>query len=159
MKDEEKSALEGRPIFKEIEYIAIIIPGESGPSVNRPVWDGDRQRFRARYEAWKAGKTDVHEGTPLSTWPQVSKAQVMELAHFNIKTIEDLANLSDEKAMRFMGIQALKKAAQDFLAAAKSGAPLTKMRAELEARDSEIAALKAQMADVIAKVNQQQNKR
>lgn len=153
MKDDKRSAEEGRDVYREEEFIAILVPGESAPGVNRPVWDGDRQRFRAKYEAWKAGKSAASEGTPLGMWPAVSKAQVAELNYFNIKTIEQLADLSDEKAMKFMGIQALKKQAQDFLAAAKSNAPLTKLRAELEQRDNEIALLKSQMADVISKMN------
>lgn len=143
--NEQKTADEGRPIYEEKEYITIMVPGDRNNIVHRPIWadpmnnQADTRRFARQYADWKAGRQGENaDGTPLAAWPMVTKSQVEELRFFGVQTVEQLASLSDGNAQRFSGIQKLKQQAGDFLAAAKDASHLTKMRAELDARDNQI---------------------
>ena len=148
----EKSKAEGRPVFDEVEFIEIRVPGDKTMTVHRPVREADKQRFGAAYRNWKAtGVSDgAFSGTPLKEWPQVSRSQCEELSFFGVKTVEQLANVTDGNLRNIGPLLALREKARDFIAAAKKGAPVAQMRDELAARDSEIALLKQQMAQVLA---------
>lgn len=151
-KDEEASQAEGRPIYREVDYVRIVTPGDKDNIPERPVRDApeysDKRRFAKQWLAYQASqKQDEVNGTPLAAWPAISRAQVEELKFFGCHTVEQLAGLSDTHAQKFMGIQALKKRAADFLALAKDQAPMTALRAEVEKRDEEVASLKAALDD------------
>lgn len=147
-----ESDAQGRPIFDERTMISIAVPGQSD-IVKRPAHELDFHRFPKLYEAFKAGHTAAESGTPLSAWPTVSVAQVAELGARNVRTVEQLAEMSDVDAQKFMGLNSLRQRAKDFLEAAKGNAPLTAMRAELESRDAKIAVMESQMAELLAHAN------
>lgn len=144
-----ESEKQGRPIFDEVEFISIAVPGQLD-RVDRPAWRLDFERFARQYAAFKSGLQAAESGTPLSVWPVIKANQVAELATRNVRTVEQLANIADIDAQKFMGMNELRQRARDFIEAAKGSAPLTAMRTELEARDAKIALLESQMAEVIA---------
>lgn len=136
-----KTALEGRPIYEEREYIMIMVPGDKDSIVHRPLDDMTRNRFSERYLKWKNKVgSETSEGTPLKMVAWLNSAQVRELEYFNCYTLEQLASMSDTNAQKFMGMLALRQRARDFVAAAKEAAPLAAMRAEVEAKDAQLAA-------------------
>ena len=138
--DQDASTKEGRPIYKEVPYITIMIPGERDV-VHRAAWQKDYDRFPMQHQAFlNKQNQDVASGTPLKLLPWMTAAQVKELEFFNCYTVEQLAKLADSRAGNFMGIQALKQRAKDYLVAAKESAPLLTIRAEIEKKDSELAA-------------------
>lgn len=151
--DEEESAIKGRPIYREIEYIDIRVPG-SPDNVIRPATARDKERFPRHYAAFKnrTSNNDYVEGTLLAEWPLVNRSQVEELAFFGIKTVEQLASCSDANGQVFMGFNGLKQKANEWLAAAKEGAALLEMKAELNRRDAEIAELRG-MIESLQNVN------
>ncbi len=51
--DNAKTIEEGRPIFKDVEYIDIRIPGDRTGGVCRPASFQDKQRFAPNYAAFK----------------------------------------------------------------------------------------------------------
>jgi len=136
--DKAKTLEEGRPMFKDVEYIDIRIPG-SRDGVGRPASDDDKSRFPLHYAAFKERTDDEHlEGTPLTEWSLVTRSQAEELAFFNCKTVEQLAAMTDGNAGNFMGIQVLKAKAVKWLEQAAEDAPALKLAAELEERDAKI---------------------
>lgn len=146
-----KSDQEGRPIFEDREFIKIIIPGNRDVT-DAPVTDAYRQRFAQKYAAYKANKAQEVVGTPLSELPWMGASQVAEFNALNIRTVEQLVELPDVHAQKFMGYSMLKERCQRFLKAAAGEAPdlkLERENAELKAtvkRQSEaIAELQAQM--------------
>src|SRR5688572_22400791 len=141
--DRVETEKEGRPIFKEITYITIMVPGEKETIIHRPAWEKDYQRFPRQYQAFK-NKQSQHTaaGTPLKMVGFLTGSQIKELEYFNCYTVEQLANLPDSNASKFMGIQKLKQLANDYLTAAKETAPLTAMRAEMDRKDSDLQAAK-----------------
>ncbi len=159
-RNEAKSKAEGRPVFDEVEFIEIRVPGDKTLTVHRPVRGDDKARFAAAYRNWKAtGVSDgAFSGTPLKEWPQVSRSQCEELSFFGVKTVEQLANVSDGNLRNIGPLLALREKARDYIAAAKQGAPVAQMRDELAARDSEIALLKEQMKQVMAQAEKKSKK-
>lgn len=141
--DGEASQEQGRPIFKEMEYIQIMIPGDRGNILQRPVSEQDRGRFKVQYEHWKSTRTaELTQGTPLESWGLLSLAQIEEFKYFGIRTIEHMAALNDDLAQRIHGAQMLKQKAHAALEIMRGDAPMKKMQAELDKRDSELADLK-----------------
>jgi hypothetical protein len=153
MQNPEKSAEAGRPIYDEVEWIKIMVPGDRD-EIERPATDMDKARFAKQYLHWKSGAAEAVTGTPLETWPAVTRAQVEELRFFKVRTVEDLANLADVVGAKFMGINDLKTKAKNFLAAAAGEAPAQKLQAELAQRDAEIATLQKALKDQSEKIDQ-----
>lgn len=150
-----KSAAEGRPIFEDREYVRIVVPGDKDNIIERPANDIDRARFARQYDAFKRGaSSEAVTGTPLSMWPQVTRAQVEELAYFKIHTVEQLAEISDGNAQNFLGMNSLRQKAKDFLAAAKDGSIVSKMREDLQERDSRIALLEDAIEKLKARLDE-----
>jgi hypothetical protein len=140
--DREETKAEGRPIFKDVEYVEIRIPG-SRDAVARPAGRGDIARFPKHYEAFK-NRTEMPEsGTPLIEWPLMTRSHAEELSFFNVKTVEQLVAMSDQNASQFMGINKLKAKAKEWLEMAKEQQSSNELASELAKRDDEIEELKA----------------
>ena len=106
--DKTASLAEGRPIFKDVEYVDIKVPGQRSGGACRPATYRDKQRFPRHYAAYKQRVEMPLEGTPLGEWPLMSRSQVEELSYHNVKTVEQLVGMSDSAASQFMGMNTLK---------------------------------------------------
>jgi hypothetical protein len=149
-KMEKKSEDAGRPIFEDVEYISIIIPG-SRDVLTAPIDETYKRRFRERYDKWKAHSDATRvEGTPLGELTWMTKSQALELSYYNITTVEQLAGMSDTDALKFMGNHSLRQKAKVFLEAAAGEAPALKLQAELAERDNHIQVLERKVADLTA---------
>lgn len=140
-----KSAQEGRPIFDEVDYIRIIIPGDKNSILDTQVTEEHKHRFENQYQRFKKNQEQAVSGTPLEVWPQMTVGQVAELKAMNVHTVEQLADMPDQLAQKIMGNHGLRAKAKLFLDAAAGEAGNTKMVAELEKRDNEIKLLRDQM--------------
>jgi len=155
--DEKETALQGRKIFKDAEFIDIRIPGNKDNVVIRPLRQMDLQRFPKHYAAFKARVSgDVVIGTPLEAWPTplLTPARIAELRSLNIRTVEQIVAAADSITQSLMGFQSLKQAAQLFVEASKSAAPLADLTTKLtdallkiEEQGREIARLTALSAE------------
>lgn len=139
------SAHEGRAIYKETDYVKIMVPGDKLSIIDRPVDAIDERRFADKYAKWKAGAGNAMEGTPLSSLPKMTPAKVEEYKYFGLHTVEQLAEANDNVGQKFFGFQEDKRAAKAFIELAKGNAPIEKMNEELKARDTKIEELQAQI--------------
>lgn len=144
-KDENASMEEGRPIFKDVEYVDIRVAGSRNGHVCRPARPDDKNRFPEHYKAFKNRVEMPTEGTPLVEWAVITRSQAEELAFFNVKTVEQLASMADTQANKFMGMNSLRQKARDWVEEAKAEAPALKMAEDLRERDETIAALTARL--------------
>lgn len=136
------SAREGRPVFEEQPYIQIMQPGNKDSIVQRPASAADKERFAEHWAKFQAREsTEGITGTLLEEWPGVTRSQCEELKFLNIRTVEQLANVSDSNAQNIMGISLLKQRAQKYLEASKDEAT---SQALLDAQ-RQIAVLSEQM--------------
>ena len=150
VQDKVATAKEGRPIFKDVEYVEIRTPGCRDP-IARPAKPHDLERFPRHYEAFKNRTSqEVNDGTPLSEWPLIPRSQVEELAFFNVKTVEQLVAIPDSSAAKFMGINTLKAKAKSWLEASKEAAKASELKTELDKRDKELAELRAMVEELKA---------
>lgn len=153
VKDEKESIEQERPVWTEVPYVMIRVPGQNQQVVRRPVRTGqhpmhDNNRFHNEYVAFRQQKAQPLEGTPLSEWPVVNNSQIKELAHYGIKSVEHLANLNDSNAQNAMGLSDLKTKAKRWLESVTSGAPLAKLESELKQRDNKIDTLENAMKEM-----------
>ena len=148
VKDDAKSQEAGRAIFQETVFINIKIPGDKNNDVNRIAFPEDITRFPLHYERFRKGQEQVI-GTPLSAVPFLSEAQVEEYKALFIRTVEQLAGLSDVQASKIFGSVAHKQDAQRWLDSLKGADKLrAEFETEKEATAKMIAALNAQLAEL-----------
>lgn len=155
----------GRPVYDDVEFIEIRVPGDKTLRVDRPVRAHDKKNYQDQYRAWKSGAKDQDStGTPLSVWRGIPPSMVEELRHFGIRTVEHLANVSDGNLAQIGPIRALRNKAQEFLEASKGNASNDAIRAQLEAKSNEAEAMKRQLKELqeqmsqLQKQNQKQSK-
>lgn len=148
VKDESKSREAGRPIYREEEYVDIAAPGDKTLVVSRRATEEDKLRFRRQYERFQAGAREQVTGTPLQEWPGCPESTRLELAHFGVRTVEELAGMSDASLQQVGPLRALRTKAEAWLEAARGNAPLEKMAAALTEKDQKLAALQAQMDEL-----------
>ncbi len=151
--DQDKSAAAGRPIFVDTVYITIMVPGDKTSIISRPASQRDKDRFAKHFANFESKAGDVLEGTPLEAWPGISRSQVEEMKYFNVRTVEQLANMSDTNAQKFMGMSIMRTRALAFLEAAEGNAANETLAAELEKRDNEILGLKQAVEELGAKIH------
>lgn len=144
VQDHEATSREGRPIFKDVEYVDIRIPGKKSGGVARPARVTDLERFPEHYRRFKNRQEMPQDGTPLAEWPPISRSMVEQLAYLNIKTVEQLAELNDNHCSQIMGGHTFKQKAKDFLEYAD------KVKDETQVADlkRENAELREQMAEL-----------
>ena len=96
VQDAQASAAEGRAVFKDHEYIVLLIDDKTQIPLR---WDEAppyvKDEYRKNYESWKAGEEAPLEGTSLRDWPAISKAQAEEMWQLGIRTLEDLIAAPD----------------------------------------------------------------
>lgn len=156
--DAAASAEAGRPVHKDVEYVDIKVPGDRSGGAVRPARQSDINRFPEHYKAFKERTGDVEvEGTLLSEWPACTRSQVEDLAYANVRTVEQLAAMSDAHNGQFMGINNLKRKAQEWLEVAEKQKAGIQLKVELEKRDALITEqaamlkeLQEQMAELTA---------
>lgn len=153
VKDEAASLEAGRPVFKDTDYVRIMTPGDKTSMPERPVREQDRQEYRRAWQAYQQNQSAPMEGTPLKEWPGITRAQVEELAYFNVHTVEQLASISDGNAQNMGPVLALRQRARDYIERAKSEAPAQALRAQLDEANSQRDAMKRQLDEMSAKLD------
>lgn len=110
--------------------------------------DGKWEAIRPAYEAWKKGQEIPLSGLPLAAWAGVTTEQVEVLKLHDVRTVEELRDLTDGQMQRvgLPNIRAIRDAAKAWEAAKDS----RKVEAALLEKDAEINLLKEQMADLMA---------
>jgi len=133
----EKTKEAGYPIFDTLECVRIKAPGSIDENVIPLRKERQRLHYQARfprhYAAFKAGLEEPVDGYPLKNWPPMatSRGELELYAFHGVKTIQALAAVSDSH-ISTLGNNALKRRqqAKDWVATAKSNAPVERLRAE-----------------------------
>lgn len=145
--DQAATLREGRPMFRDVEQVEIVIAGDKSTVLHQKVNDQHKQRWAAQYAAFKANQVQSVEGTPIEQWPLMTPAKVAELKSLKIFTVESLANLADAKIeVLGMGGRDLQSQAKAYLAKAKDTALEQKLAKENEGLRRDIEMLKQQIA-------------
>lgn len=121
-----------------VEYVSHVEKDRSGK------WEA----IKPYYEAWKKGQEMPTEGTPLAAWAGILAHQADALRGAQIRTVEDVAGLTDAIMQRIglPGLRELRATAQTFLKNRNS--PMAAINADMALKDEQIALLQQQMADL-----------
>ena len=154
------SSKAGRPIYEDVTYLTINVPGLKDMQVDRPAYEADKRRFPLQWQHFEnRTKGDAREiGTPLSEWQQLTRSQAEEFKALKFFTVESIANASDANVSALgmiggMSPYALREKARAFLKASQDSALPQHQAEELAKRDTEISMLKEQMAQIVSKIN------
>ena len=170
VKQNEASDEAGRPIFKEFDFVRIMIPGDNLTEIDTYAQESHKQRFPrqwAHYQNQVANHEDII-GTPLDQWPQVTRSQADELRGLKFHTVESIADCSDQQLQRIgmvagMSPYNFRLKAKAFLNLANDSAEVAHREAEMQAlrlendkikaeTDAKLAAMQEQMSALLAAV-------
>lgn len=145
LKDEEKSLEAGHPVYNDVPFIKIIVPGDRNTVIDTIADARYKARFAKLWKQFEEGAKQEQPGFPLREWPAITRAAVEELAYINVHTVEQLAGLADVHGSRVMGFFDLKRKAEAFLVVAKESAGAQQLAAQNAALQDQITALKTQL--------------
>jgi hypothetical protein len=162
VKQEDESIAAGRPIFKEFDFVRICVPGDNLTEIDTYAQESHKQRFPrqwAHYQNQVAGQ-EVIIGTPIEQWPLVSRSQADELKGIKFRTVEDVANCSDQQLQRIgmiagMSPHSFREKAKAFLNLASDSAEVAQREEELQALREENAKIKAETDAKLAAMQEQ----
>jgi hypothetical protein len=139
----------GRPIFKEVPFVRILVPGDTTNIIERKASKEDEAKFPYAWARYKAEAKEMTEGMPLEQWPQITRSLLKELKYYEVHTVEQLAGLSDAHASKMgMGFSEFRNKAKAFLAAAAGTASATAQEAENQRLKDMISDLQKQMSEL-----------
>ena len=153
-----KSKQEGVPIYDKPVWVKIIQPGEHAvQTIHREANDSDKMRFPRQWAAFESGRAQVPDGTPLNLLFPDKPNIVASLKHFNILTVQQLANLTGHAIGKIgMGGQMYVNQAQAYLQKAEKGVDYhvfnmerEEQRKENERLTQELAQMKSQMQGLL----------
>lgn len=141
-----------RPIFEDIPYIEIFVPGDSTLTVDTPVREEHKKRFPMHWAHFQNthGEDTREIGTPLAQWPRLKPSQVEELRALKFFTVESIAGVSDANLQRLPAItgvsgHTLREAAKRFLEIAHNDAAVAQYEERAKAIEAKAAEEKAEM--------------
>lgn len=150
--NEEKSLKEGRPIFDEIPSISIQWPGMD--ETVRRIEPQDIQEYPEAYARFKANSEPISEGTPLAEWPIMNGSAMRELQYLGFRSVEQVANASDEAKRKLGTLSKFVKLAQEWLAAANSTQnEVVKLKLKLEQEQSRTAKLEEKVELLLQRIS------
>ena len=175
--DRQASIEAGHPVFKDVEYASITPAGSGGKlSIDFKVDDALLNKWRhgtsrepaspyaiSAYEAWKADKEIPVDGIDLRNWPGVTPAQLKMCHLAEVRTVEDLAEMSADTQKRLgMGALALKDKAIAYLKNAttnKASEEIAALKVKLEAMEAANAKKDEQIERLLAQMDEDKPKR
>lgn len=107
------------------------------------------KRIGPAYDAWKKGEDMPEVGTPLAAWSGLNAEQAAILKRLHIKTVEDVAGMSESTTdkLPFPNARKLPVLARDYLASKDK----VDAAAELDAMRERVAAMEEMLAEAAPK--------
>ena len=153
LKQDLDSSEAGRPIFKEFDFVRIMIPGDNLTEIDTYAQDSHKQRFPrqwAHYQNQVANHEDII-GTPLEQWPQITRSQAEELRGLKFHTVEAIADCSDQQLQRIGMVAGMSP--HNFRLKAKAFLNLANDSAQVAHREEELQALRQENAKITAETD------
>lgn len=156
-----KSEQEGRPIFDDVVFVRILVPGDDKNIIDTPARDDHKARFPRHWAHFQNthGESNLQAGTPLEQWPALTPSQVASLKALKFYTVDSIALAGDEKLGRIgmtagMSPHAFRDKARRYLEVAKDTAQADKQAQELEKAHKAVAEMQAQMQAMQAQMQE-----
>jgi len=153
VKQEDASNEAGRPIFKEFDFVRIMIPGDNLTEIDTYAQESHKHRFPRQWAHYQ-NQVEIHEdiiGTPLEQWPQITRSQADELRGLKFHTVEAIADCSDQQLQRIGMVAGMSP--HNFRLKAKAFLNLANDSAEVAQREAELQALREENAKITAETD------
>lgn len=154
IEDPAETEKQGRPIYKDCEFIRIMTPGDRNNVIDRPIRPEDKSRFARQYAHYKETGGQAVIGTVLEEWPLATRAMTENLKSLGFHTVEQLAEARDDIVLNNPGMMQLRDRAKHYLEVSKGNAPLTQLEAKLADANNEREVLARQVAELSARVEE-----
>jgi len=172
----DETAAQGRPIFRECDFVRIMVPGNSLSEIDTIAREDHKNRFPVQWARYinTQGEATQEQGTPIKEWPLVSVSQAEELRGLKFYTVESIANASDLTVQKIgmaagMSPYEFRNKAKAFLNLANETAEVAKKdeqithlqeeNAKIRAEtDAKLAQMQEQMAAILAAVGEKKPK-
>ena len=169
VKQEYESLEAGRPIYKDFDFVRIMVAGDNLTEIDTYAQESHKQRFPRQwlqYQASQDSSSEIH-GTPVEQWPLISQSQAQELRAIKFLTVESIANASDLQLQRIgmiagMSPHAFRDKAKSFLnlatesaEASKRAEEINQIKQELAQKEMENAKIKAETDAKLAQMQEQ----
>lgn len=143
------SAEQGRPIYRDVVLIRIMLPGDMRSIIERRAHEEDKITYAREWEAFQRQESLSAEGTALEHWPVLSRSMVRQLKAYSIFTVENLRDLTDGQVAEIgmLGLRTLRNQAAAFIEHAKTGAVSASLVSEKERLEARVAQLEQALAD------------
>lgn len=149
-----KAAETGRPYHEDVVFVRMHPPGERLNIVDRPVRQGDTQRFPMQWAQFQQNKQQTASGTPIELLYPEHPSIAATLRANGVQTIEQCGELSGVAIDQIgMGAQQYCNDSKKYLEMAQKGVHHTHMRKELEERDSQIRVLNQKVESLSAQLD------
>ena len=162
VKQEDESIAAGRPIFKEFDFVRICVPGDNLTEIDTYAQESHKARFPRQWAHYQnqVGSQEQIIGTPIEEWTLISRSQADELKGIKFRTVEDVANCSDQQLQRIgmiagMSPHGFREKAKQFLNLASETAEVAQKEAEMQALREENAKIKAETDAKLSKMQEQ----
>jgi len=154
----EKTAEKGHNVYDDVDYVVWTKRGSNGMQNRMTITRCKRAAPEIwaladkMYDRWRETREMPVEGTALAMWPLISPAQVMNLQFLNLRTVEDVAGMTDADCDRVgMGARGLRDQAQSWL---KTSADVGKSAVEMAEMSAEVRALRAERNELISRMRE-----
>ena len=162
MKQDDETLAAGRPIFKEFDFVKIMVPGDALTEIDTYANESHKSRFPRQWAHYQnqVGNQETVMGTPLEQWTQITRSQAEELRGLKFPTVESIADCSDQQLQRIgmvagMSPHAFREKAKSFLNLAEKVGDANQREAELEALKQQNEQIKAESDAKISKMQEQ----
>lgn len=155
--DPNKSDEAGFPVYVDVPWVKILVPGDRTKSYDRPAkmaFDGpgdqtppDPQRFPQQWSAYKSQSTKANVGLPIEEWAAISRSEAQAFKRMDIHTVEQLAGLTDT-ALSWLGARQRRDQAKAWLESAKDHAGEARLAKENEQLKAQVEALADQVKEL-----------
>lgn len=151
--DDAATLVAGALRTRDMECVLIRANGDMNSAASHPVTEQIKKRFPMEYAAWKQNQVeDLVSGTPLKAWPLMPKGIMMEMTAGHIRSVEELANVSDSNLARYSDGRLWRDKANAWLAASKGAGEAAKYAVENQHLRESIAELKEQVAALMTQI-------
>lgn len=150
VEDKKKTKETGVISFKDEIIIELVTPGK-GDIFRRRATVTDMKKFPEQWAAFKNNATEVVVGTPIKEWPAISRVVAEQFIALGIRSVEDLASITDANAQKLMGGYGFREKARNWVAASKKASDLNDFEKKVAERDSQIEKLMKRLDQLEAK--------
>ena len=149
----DETAAQGRPIYKECDFVRIMVPGNSLSEIDTIARIDHKQRFPVQWARYinTQGEATQEQGTPIKEWPLVSVSQAEELRGLKFYTVDSIANASDLTIQKIGMVAGMSP--YEFRNKAKAFLNLANETAEVAKKDEQITQLQEENAKIRAETD------